>query len=323
MLRSKFNPVLLVSAFLAAVLLSGGCGRSTQKSPAGPTIGFALTTLNNPFFIDVRAGAEEAAKRNGATLILQAAERDIDVEKQMQIVENLIERKVDAICITPNGSREIVPAILKANAAGIPVFIVDSRVDEMTLRDAGGTIVSFAGSDNFEGGRLAGEYVIRRLGGKGKVAVLEGATGHETGDSRKAGFLAAIGREAGIVLAASQPANMDRGLGYTTFQNILQANPDLQAVFACNDMMALGAVEAISASGKTGSVIVVGFDAIDEARQAVAKGQMDATIAQYPAEMGSTAVESACRHLRGEKVAAFVPTKIDLVTKESSVLSRR
>ncbi len=306
--------LFVVAAVIA--LIGSGCGRGNEQKRSGPTIGFALTTLNNPFFIDVKDGAEEAAARNNATLILQAAERDIDVEKQMQIVENLIQRKVDAICITPNGSREIVPAIVKANAAGIPVFIVDSRVDEKTLHEAGGRIASFAGSDNFEGGRLAGEYIIRRLGGNGRVAVLEGATGHETGDSRRAGFHAAIEKQPGISLVASQAANMDRSLGYTVFQNILQAHPDLQAVFACNDMMALGAVEAIAASAKTGSIIVVGFDAIEEARDAIRKGQMDATVAQYPREMGRVAVESACKMLRGETISAFIPTKIELVNRE-------
>lgn len=304
-------------ALLCLGVIIAGCGRQKDQRNSGPTVGFALTTLNNPFFIDVKNGAEEAAQRCGATLILQAAERDIDVEKQMQIVENLIERKVDALCITPNGSREIVPAILKANAAGIPVFIVDSRVDEKTLHEAGGTIVSFAGSDNFEGGRLAGEYIASRLEGSGQVAVIEGATGHETGDSRKAGFRAAIGRYSDIDVVASQPGNMDRSLGYTVFQNILQAQPHVRAVFACNDMMALGAVEAIAASGRTGGIIVVGFDAIDEAKEAIRKGQMDATIAQYPREMGRVAVESACRVIRGESVEAFIPTKIELVTIES------
>ena len=302
---------------LLLALLMSGCGRDKDSKTSGPTVGFALTTLNNPFFNDEKNGAEEAALSCGATLILQAAERDIDVEKQMQIVENLIERKVDAICITPNGSREIVPAILKANAAGIPVFIVDSRVDEKTLHEAGGSIVSFAGSDNFEGGRLAGEYIASRLEGTGLVAVIEGATGHETGDSRKAGFRAAIGRYSDIQVVASQAANMDRSLGYTVFQNILQAQPQVQAVFACNDMMALGAVEAIAASGRTGTVIVVGFDAIDEAKAAIMQGQMDATIAQYPREMGRVAVESACRAIRGESVEAFIPTKIELVTQET------
>lgn len=309
----RYAPPMLI----LLALLAPGCGRERESKQAGPTVGFALTTLNNPFFIDVKNGAEEAARNCGATLILQAAERDIDVEKQMQIVENLIERQVDAICITPNGSREIVPAILKANAAGIPVFIVDSRVDEKTLHEAGGTIVSFAGSDNFEGGRLAGEYIASRLDGTGRVAVIEGATGHETGDSRKAGFRAAIGRYSDIQVVASQAANMDRSLGYTVFQNILQAQPEVQAVFACNDMMALGAVEAIAASGRTGTIIVVGFDAIDEAKEAITQGQMDATIAQYPREMGRVAVESACRAIRGEPVDAFIPTKIELVTQET------
>jgi ribose transport system substrate-binding protein len=300
---------------IGATLCLAGCGRGNEGAKQGPTIGFALTTLNNPFFIDMKKGAEATAQELGVRLIIQASERDIDVEKQMQIVENLIQRKVDAICVTPNGAREIVPAIVKATQAGIPVFVVDMRVDEKTLKEAGGSIVSFAGSDNFEGGRLAGEFVASKLGGKGLAAILEGVPGHETGESRSKGFRAAVKDKPGIHLVSSQSGGFDRAQGYNVMQNVMQAHPDLQAVFACNDLMALGAMEAIAASGKTGSIVVVGFDAIDEAREAIRSGKMDATIAQYPAEMGRVAVESAVRTLKGERVPAFIPVKIELITK--------
>ncbi|HEX9006990.1 MAG TPA: sugar ABC transporter substrate-binding protein [Bacteroidota bacterium] len=307
----------LTVVLAALALLPSGCGRKEEAGTKQRTVGFAITTLNNPFFISVKDGAEKAARERGVELIMQSAGSDIDVEKQMQIVENLIQRRVDAICVTPNGAREIVPAIVKATRAGIPVFAIDSKVDSAALQEAGGKVVAFAGSDNTEGGRLAGEYIIRRLGGNGRIAILEGALGHETGDSRLRGFHAAVNSAPGISVVSSQGAAFDRSQGYTVFQNVLQAHPDVQAVFACNDLMALGAVEAIAAMGKTGRIIVVGFDAIDEAREAIRNGQMDATIAQYPEEMGRTAIETAWTYLNGGKVPSFIPVKIELITKEN------
>ncbi|MBI4427688.1 MAG: sugar ABC transporter substrate-binding protein [Ignavibacteriales bacterium] len=306
----------LVKTAIVLTLLDGGCGerRPTQEKF---TIGFAINTLNNPFFVDMKKGAEDAANRSGVDLIVQATEREMDVERQMQIVENFIESNVRGLCLTPNGTSGVIPAILKANKAGIPIIIVDSRVNGSELRAARGSIAGFVGSDNVEGGRLAGEYVVRRLSGKGAVAVLEGPAGHETGDSRLKGFRMAIEREPGIILASSQIAGFDRSQGYIVFQNILEGQRNLRAVFACNDLMALGAVEAISALGKTGKIVVVGFDAIDEAKSAIRDGRMDATIAQYPYEMGRVAVESVARVLNGEQIPPEIPTRIELITKEN------
>ena len=305
-------------ALLILLLASAFCMQQCKRTEEGgrPTIAFVMKTLNNPFFIDMQEGAQAAAKRLGVELVIQAAEREVDVEKQMQIIENLIQRKVSAICITPSGSREIVPAILKANEAKIPVLVIDTRVDQKALAEAGATTVAFIGSDNKDGGRIAGEFIAGQLGGKGSVAILEGIPGHETGDARLNGFHEAIEKFKGIRIVASQTANWERDQGFNVFQNILQAHPGVQAVFACNDMMALGAVEAISAARKQGKIIVVGFDAIKDSRAAMLNGEMHASIAQHPEEMGKLAVEYAFAAMNGQAIPAEIPVKIELITKE-------
>jgi ribose transport system substrate-binding protein len=308
-----WNPLLTLLTTFALVLLS--CQRGGSPATDKPTIALVLKTLNNPFFIDMEKGAQEAARKWGVHLLVQAPERELDVEKQMEIVETLIQSKISALCVTPSGSKEIVPAIVKANRSAIPVIVVDTRVDPQTLQEAGGNVAAFIGSDNFEGGKLAGEYLQNRLGQKGKVAILEGIPGHETGDSRLRGFRQALANYPNLQIVSSQTANWERDQGYNVFQNILQSHPDVQALFACSDLMALGAIEAIAAAGKTGKIIVVGFDALPEAREAVKKGTMDATIAQSPLKMGAIAVESASRLLKGEAVTPSVSVKIQLVTK--------
>jgi ribose transport system substrate-binding protein len=311
----------LVLLLLAALCLGlDGCQRGGEQAGGGgrQRIALVMKTANNPFFIEMQKGAEEAAKRLNVELVVQAAEREVDVEKQMQIVENLIQTRVNALCVTPSGSREIVPAIDKANRANIPVVIVDTRVDAKALSESGGKVATFIGSDNYEGGKIAGEFLAKRLGGKGKVAVLEGIPGHETGDSRLRGFREALKASPGVEIVASQTANWERDQGFNVFQNILQSHPDVQAVFACSDLMALGAVEAIAAAKKTGQITVVGFDATSEARDAITKGSMDASVAQSPAQMGALAVENALKLLRGEQVQAEFVVPIKLITKENA-----
>jgi ribose transport system substrate-binding protein len=301
-----------MSAALMLTVALAACGRGSTDRPR---VGVVLKTLNSPFFLDMRHGAETAAARTGIDLTIQAAEREIDVEKQMQIIENLIQTGVKVLCICPSGSKEIVPAVAKANRAGIPVIIVDDRIDDQAARDAGVRTDSYIGSDNVEGGRIAGRYLVSASGGTANVALLEGIPGHQTGDARLQGFRDSIREAPGIKVVASQTANWERDQGFTVFQNMLQAHPEIDSVFACNDVMALGAVEAIEAAGRTGTIRVVGFDAVDDARKAIAAGTMAASVAQFPAEMGRLAVESAAKLMRGEPVPREQPTKVELVTK--------
>jgi ribose transport system substrate-binding protein len=304
---------------LLAGLALAGCTKPAPEpgAPAKPRVALVLKTLNNPFFIDMQKGAQEAATRLGVDLVVQAAEREVDVDKQMQIIENLIQTGVQALCITPSGSKEVVPAIGKANAAKIPVVIVDTRVDEKAAAEAGIRLDGFVGSDNYEGGKVAGEYLLKVTGGKARVGLLEGIPGHETGDSRLKGFHDAVKNAPGIKVVASQTANWERDQGFTVFQNMLQAHPDIDALFACSDMMALGAVEAIAAAGKTGKIRVIGFDAVDDARKAIGTGAILASVAQFPSEMGRLAVEDAVMLIRGEKPPAEQKVRIELVTKDT------
>ena len=305
---------LLITAGIVTFL--NGCKKAEEPSDGKPVIAFVMKTLNNPYFIEMQKGAEETAKKLGVNLLIQAAEREVDVEKQMQIIENLIQRRVSAICITPSGSKEIIPAISKANEAGIPVIIVDTRIDDKTLNESGAKIETFIGSDNIDGGRIAGKFIVDKLGGKGNVVVLEGIPGHETGDARLKGFYEVINNSRGIKVIESQTANWERDQGYSVFQNILQAHPDVEAVFACNDMMALGAVEAISASKTKKKIIVVGFDAIKDSRDAIMNDKMDGSVAQHPEEMGKLSVEYAEKIIKGEKIPSEIPVRIELITKD-------
>jgi len=316
MKQSIFIRIIAFSLIAALALPLWGCYK--EEFPGRPTVALVVKTLNNPFFNDMQAGAEQMARELEINLIVQAAEREVDVEQQVQIVENLIQRRVDAILLTPSGSREVVPVISRANRAGIPVLNLDTRVDMDLLARDNAEIATFIGSDNYEGGYLAGRYVGEALNGRGKVAILEGIPGHETADSRQRGFMAGLSEFPDVQVVTSQTANWERNLGYNVFENMLQSFSDVNAVFAANDLMALGAVEAISSSGRSpNDVIVVGFDAHSEAVEAIRRGSMHATVAQNPFEIGRAGVEYAYKVLNGEEIPDDITIEIRLITRDN------
>jgi ribose transport system substrate-binding protein len=206
----------------------------------------------------------------------------------------------------------------KATRANIPIVIADTRVDPAAAAAAEVKIGTFVGSDNYEGGKLAGQFMVQVTGGQARVAILEGIPGHETGDSRLRGFRDAVASAPGLRIVASQPANWERDQGFTVFQNMLQAHPDIDALFAASDHMALGAIEANAAANRTGKVRVVGFDALDDARAAIEAGRMAGSVAQSPRDMGRIAVESAYKLMRNESVPAERKVPIVLVTKKTT-----
>lgn len=303
---------------MLVILFTVGCMLiiGIHASAAEYKVALVMKTLSNPFFVDMEAGAKQAAEELGVKLIVQAAERETDTARQMEIVENLIIQKVDALCLVPSGSQELAPAIKKANDAKIPVLIVDTKMDPEAMKNVGATALTFIGSDNYLGGSIAADSLAKALGGKGKVAVLEGISGHETAYARDAGFKETLAKKyPEMEIVASQPANWERAQGMDVFTNMLEAHPDIQGLFTANDMMALGAIQAIKAA-KRDDIVVVGFDAIDDAKAAIKAGEMLGSIAQYPSAMGYTAVQKAVEAIEGKPIEEHIGTKVELITKD-------
>jgi ribose transport system substrate-binding protein len=298
--------LLILAAILAVV--AAACAEEEVAEPGaeeGVTIGLSLSTLQNPFFVTLRDGAQEAADAAGVELAV--ADAQDDAQTQASDIDDFITRQVDVIIVNPVDSAAVVTSVEAANDAGIPVVTVD-RASE------GGDIAAHIASDNVQGGQMACEFLIEEIGGSGNVAQLEGIAGTSAAQDRGEGCQQALDA-AGIELVATQTANFDREEGLSVAQNIFQANPDLDGLFAQNDEMALGAVEAAREAGILEDLVIVGFDAVDDALAAIEAGDMEGTIAQQPAEMGRLSVEGAAAIAGGEEVEEDQPVEVVLVTQ--------
>lgn len=304
----RTRATMLLAVLLLAVLataLAAGCQRGGGEG-GGARIGLSVSTLNNPFFVTLRDGAQSAADEAGAELIVSDAQND--TAQQQDDIQNFVTQQVNVILVNPVDSDAVVPAIEAANQANIPVIALDRGA-------SGGELATTIASDNVQGGNLAGEELIR-LVGSGSVAQLEGTPGADPARDRGEGFQDAITAQSAVEVIASQSANFDRAEGLNVAENILQANPDIAGIFAQNDEMALGAVQALGDSAGD-DVKVVGFDAIEDALSAIQDGTMNATVAQQPAEIGSLGVENAISVINGESVEENIPVEVQLVTPEN------
>jgi len=292
--------------FVPVVLL--GLSVLPLYAAAPPTVGLSISTLNNPFFVDLRDGAQAAATRLNVNLVVLDAQNDSAREASQ--IEDLIQKKVAVIAINPTDSDAIAPTIRKVQGAKIPVITVDRGAN-------GVTVAAHIASDNVAGGKMAAQYVAKRLKGKGNVVMLEGIAGTSAARDRGKGFRDGLQAYPGIKLVAVQTADFDRAKGLSVMENILQAQKKIDAVFAQNDEMALGAIQAIAAAKREKEMFVVGFDAIADALAAIKAGTMAATIAQQPKVMGRLAVENAVKIIKKQRVSKFTPVPLKLVTKQT------
>jgi ABC-type sugar transport system substrate-binding protein len=297
---------VLILAALATVV-AVGCQRGGGGGEGGgPRIGLSISTLNNPFFVTLRNGAQQAANKEGAKLII--ADAQDDAATQQDDVQNFVTQQVDAILINPVDSEAVVPAVQAANQANIPVIALDRGA-------SGGKLETLIASDNVEGGRMAAKELIQ-LVGSGPVAQLEGIPGTSPTRDRGQGFEEVINAQDAVQLVSSQTANFLRTEGLNVTENILQSNPGIKGIFAQNDEMAMGAVRALG--GRAGSEVkIVGFDGIEDALKAIQAGKMNATIAQQPDKIGSLGVENAMKVVDGKSVDKNIPVPVKLVTKEN------
>lgn len=311
----------ILQRFLALVLAAGlALGGSALAQQA--TVGLSLSTLNNPFFVSVQEGAQqEADLYDDIELVVTDAQNDLN--KQVSDVQDLIAQGVDVLLINPVDSAGIVPAVREANNAGIPVFAIDRAID--VSGDA--QVVAQVASDNVFGGRLQARFVAEAIGDSGNVVYLAGIPGTSAARDREQGFTDELSQIApDIEIVANQPAGFDRGEGLTVMQNILQSRSNIHAVVAANDSMALGAMQAIQQAGVTqpdgDPVVIVGFDAIDSALEAIRDGNMSATVAQQPSLMGVLGVTAARQLVLNPLMfdtldnGQFMPVEVQLITAD-------
>lgn len=266
-------------------------------------IGLSVSTLNNPFFVSLKDGVLKEAKALGMQVKVVDAQNDS--AKQINDVEDLIQQGVDLLLINPTDSAAISTAVESANNVNIPVITLDRSADK-------GKVETLVASDNIKGGEMAAEYIVKKIGEKAKVAELEGVPGASATRERGKGFHNIADMKLNVT--AKQSADFDRTKGLNVMENVIQANPDIQAVFAHNDEMALGAIEAIHSSGK--EIMVIGFDGNDDALNAIKAGKMDGTVAQQPVLIGKLAVDAGRDVVKGKKVAQKIAAPLKLVTKD-------
>jgi ribose transport system substrate-binding protein len=303
--------VAAVGCGLALASAVGGCGGG-GKTQAGPeaVIGVSLLTRTHPFYQDLEAGLREAAAEHKYELIVQAGE--FDVARQKDQIENFIVRKVDAIVVCPCDSKSIGTSIRAANEAGIPVFTADIAV----LAEEANVVCHIA-SDNVAGGRLAAQAIAEALGGRGKIAIID----HPEVESviqRVRGFEEGVAAQPGIEIVAKLSGRGTKDIAFRTAEDILQAHPDLDGIFGINDDSALGALAAVEKAGRLGRVVIVGFDAVPEARKAIADGLIYADVVQRPVIIGRTTIGAVADYMAGEDVPPSILIPCDLYTRDDA-----
>ncbi|MGQ4729247.1 ABC transporter permease/substrate-binding protein [Streptomyces sp. Ju416(a)] len=295
-------------AALAVALVVGAVSYFNSGSSGGTKkVGMSLSTLNNPFFVQMKEGAQAEAEKAGIDLTVTDAQND--ASQQANQLQNFTSSGVSSIIVNPVDSDAVGPGVRSANKADIPVIAADRGVNKADTA----TLVA---SDNVAGGKLAADALADKLGGKGSIVILQGTAGTSASRERGAGFTEGLKAYPDIKVVAKQPADFDRTKGLDVMTNLIQSHPGVTGVFAENDEMALGAAKALgSKAGK--SVSVVGFDGTPDGLKAVEAGTLYASVAQQPAELGKIAVQNAVKAAKDEKVASTVKVPVKVVTRKN------
>ncbi len=308
-MSKRKSTIAVVSAAALICAAATGCGSGSGKSGDKKDIklGLALSTLDNPFFVEMKKGAEAEAKAQGATLNVQDAQND--ASQQANQLQNFTSQNVKSVIINPVDSDAAAPAVKAADNAGIPVVAVDRTVNKAK-------VATTVASDNVSGGAKAARELAKQLGEQGNILVLRGQPGTSASRERGKGFMSAIKKYPDIEVVGKQSANFERAKGLDVTTNLLQSHPDVTGIFAENDEMALGAVKALgSRAGK--QVKVVGFDGTPDGFKAVKKGTLNSSIAQQPAELGKMAVRNAIRKVQGNDPEKEIMVPVLTVNKKN------
>ncbi len=320
--------VLLTTAMALSLAGCGGgstpaTGGSTTPTPAPASdkaeYAVVLKVLSSPFWQSMRDGIVEEAAKQGIKVDVYAANSEDDVEGQVTLLENAISKGYKAVGVAPISADNLTQAVAAATKKGVYVINIDEKVNLTTLKGLGGAIQSFVSTNNVEVGKMGAQYIVDQIGGTGEVAIIEGKAGAASGEDRKSGATQAFKAASGITLVDSQPADWDRTKAYDLATNYINKYPNLKGIYAANDTMAMGALEAVKKSGK--NILVVGTDGNADAVASVKAGELAATVAQDPAGIGRRGVQLMVEAVKAGKAIdvnaapAMESVKAILITK--------
>ena len=279
-----------------------------------PVVGLVMKSLEAEFFQEMKKGAiDYAEKRGDLELLPVGTENQTEIKKQILLIEEFINQKVDAIVVIPIDSKALVPPVVKAVKDGIEVVNIDIMLDEDMLKEHNIEMV-FVGPDNETAAKAVSDVLAKELGKNAKVIIIEGVPAAMNAQQRKQGFLNSI-NEYGLNLLASGVANWETEQASSVFSDLLQQNPDVQGVMCANDAMAIGVLKVLEAAGKAGEVKVIGFDNDDSVGPLIEDGKMLATIDCFGSQMAAEGINYAMKALQGEKNKGWMKTKMQLITK--------
>src|SRR3990172_11864879 len=297
-----------VGAVLLSVAAWALMARPAFAQPKPLRVACVLKTLSSQYWKIVAAGAKDAAAKNNVELLLAGPPSEDDVEQQINMIEDAIVKRPAVLLLAPSQPPTVIPSLEKARKLGIPVILVDTDV-------AWPSKATFIGTTNVNAGKQGGQYLSTLLSKGDKVVLIDGAPGNPACGDRLNGAEQAL-KSAGLIIAAVQPGYSDRDKAMTVMQNILQAQPDVKAVFAANDEMALGSLRALQQAGK--KVPVIGTDGIADAAKSILAGELAGTVAQQPYDMGRLAVEAAVKLAQGQKVEPRVDSGTKMITRQNA-----
>jgi ribose transport system substrate-binding protein len=314
-MKKNLFPVII--AFVAIVVIVVVV---VLKPKSERPVALIMKTLTNEFFQTMEKGGKEAAKELGVKLTVLSAPRETAIEDQADLVASAVGQKVAAILIAPADSKALVRPLLAANKAKIPIINLDNPLDSDEVKAQGLECVAYIGTDNVQGAYMSTRELIRVMGGKGNIAMLEGIRAADNAQKRRQGYEKAIAETQGKVVEVDhQTANWETEQAANIFAAMLQTHPEIEGLFCANDNMALGAIKAIETAGKTGKILVAGFDNLKAVQKEILKGTIHCTIDQHADWMAAEGVKMALKLMNGEEIPESDRVKLvnlELITKE-------
>jgi ribose transport system substrate-binding protein len=312
----------LTAVAVALLAAAAGCGRggsshTSSSSGAAGKLKVAIVTrdFSNPYWAALRDGALARGKQLGVQVNVQAGASETDSDGENAKISTLAGQGYNCFGVVPVNATNVITPLVPVAQKKVPILNLDTQISPSAATAAGVSFASFIGSDNSDAGRIAGQKMLQVLGGKGKVAVLQGIAGEQNGINRVNAFSQTVAGKLTIVQKA--PADYEQDKALTVTEAILRAHPDITGIFAANDTMGLGAAQAITNAGKSGKIKIISVDGIQDALHAVGTGTLSGTVTQYPYAEGQLAVSACLAMAEHKKVPARVVAPIKLITSDN------